>query len=435
LAGQILKEMGLRNVADDAPSLLESLSVEHILQADPDYIFVLTMGSEEGALAYLQDYVENDPAFAGLSAVQNGRYTVLPKGLFHYKPNERWERAMPIFTRSFLRHKSRMRAASLLAALSALAAVLFILALYLGSTAVSLGDMLRALAAGDRSAAAYRILVYVRLPRALGALLSGAALAVAGVLIQAVLHNPMAAPHLVGVNAGAGLFAVLAMVLFPTAVALIPVSAFLGALLACLLIWLIASRVGAGRVTVTLVGVAVSSILTAGINTVKALFPDSIYDAHSFLLGGLARVRYAALLPAAVVIVLGLAAALLLALRADLLSLGGDAAASLGVRVVRTRFWMLSLAALLAGAAVSFAGLLGFVGLLVPHILRRFTGNRHRVLIPAAALGGGCLVLLSDTAARVAFAPYELPVGILLSLLGGPFFIFLVLTERRRTDD
>jgi iron complex transport system substrate-binding protein len=90
LAGQILKEMGLRNVADDAPSLLESLSVEHILQADPDYIFVLTMGSEEGALAYLQDYVENDPAFAGLSAVQNGRYTVLPKDLFHYKPNEHW---------------------------------------------------------------------------------------------------------------------------------------------------------------------------------------------------------------------------------------------------------------------------------------------------------------------------------------------------------
>lgn len=341
---------------------------------------------------------------------------------------------MPIFMRSFL-HKPKHRAAVLLVLLALITATAFLLALCLGSTALDLGAALRAWLAGDHSAAAYRILVYVRLPRALGALLSGAALAAAGVLIQAVLQNPMAAPNVIGVNAGAGFVAVLLTALFPAAVELLPIGAFLGALGTCLLIWLIASTSGAGRVTVTLVGVAVGSILTAGINALKTLFPDSLYDVTAFLVGGLSGVTYRTLTPAWYLILAGLMLSLLLARRADILSLGDEVAAGLGLAVRRSRFLLLLLAALLAGSAVSFAGLLGFVGLLVPHILRRFTGNRHRLLLPAAALGGGTLVLVADTLSRVLFAPYELPVGILLSLLGGPFFILLLLSGRRLHHD
>lgn len=345
---------------------------------------------------------------------------------------------MLICMRSFL-HKLRQhaapRAAITLAALSCLAACAFLAALCFGSTSLDLGAALRACLAGDSSSAAYRILVYVRLPRALGALLAGAALATAGVLIQAVLQNPMAAPNVIGVNAGAGFVAVLLTALFPSAVGLLPMGAFLGALATCLLIWLIAAISGAERVTITLVGVAVGSILTAGINAVKTLFPDSLYDVTSFLVGGLSGVTYRALTPAWQMILGGLLLSLLLARRADLLSLGDEVAAGLGLSVRRNRFFLLLLAALLAGAAVSFAGLLGFVGLLVPHILRRFTGNRHRLLLPAAALGGSSLVLLADTLSRVLFAPYELPVGILLSLLGGPFFILLLLSGRRYLHD
>ena len=302
-----------------------------------------------------------------------------------------------------------------------------ILSLSLGSTDLSLGEALRAVLAGNAESTAYRIFCYVRLPRTLAALITGAALATAGVILQAVLGNPMAAPNIIGVNAGAGLAAVWLIALFPAAASWLPLFSFVGALSACLIIWLIAALTGASRISITLVGVAISTILTAGINTAKTLYPDSILDANSFLVGGLSGVTPSRVLPAALLILAGLFCTLLCSARIDLLSIGEESAAALGIRVPLTRLMLLGLSALLAGTAVSVAGLLGFVGLLVPHILRRLTGTLHRRLLPAAMLGGAALVLWCDLLSRLIFSPLELPVGIPLSLIGGPFFIFLLL--------
>jgi len=310
----------------------------------------------------------------------------------------------------------------------------FLASLCFGSVQISLFSALKDLFAGNLSSPEVRILLYLRLPRALGAVLAGIGLAAAGVLIQAVLHNPMAAPNVIGVNSGAGLGAVLMLAVFPSAVQFLPLAAFLGAVLTCLLIYGISLKTGAERLTVTLVGIAVSSVLNAGINTVKILYPDSVYDADAFMIGGLSGVTFARILPAGGMILGGLLFALLLARDADILSLGDEASRSLGMNVRLTQLLMLGTASVLAGAAVSFAGLLGFVGLVIPHIARRFVGQNHRWLIPVSALGGGILVLVCDLISRLLFAPYELPVGILLSLIGGPFFLFLLLSRRWRND-
>ena len=312
-----------------------------------------------------------------------------------------------------------------------LAVAAFCAALFFGAAEASVASAFRALFAGDATVTDFKIVFYIRLPRALGAFLAGAALATAGIIIQSVLNNPLAAPNLIGVNAGAGFFVILVMAVLRDFLLFLPLAAFVGALLTALLIYAISALTGAGKVTVTLVGVAVGSILTAGINTIKTLFPDSVYDVSGFLIGGLSSASMSAVLPAGIMIAPALLAAWLFSARLDVLSLGTEVAGGLGIRVTRARLAWLMLAAVLAGAAVSFAGLIGFVGLIVPHVMRKFVGNAHRYLIPISVFGGGAFLLIADLLSRTLFAPYELPVGILLSLAGGPFFILLLLAERR----
>ncbi len=314
--------------------------------------------------------------------------------------------------------------------LAVLLPVLFVLSCLFGSTDSSFVQGVVALLEGDISSPEYRIMFYIRLPRAIAAVFAGSALAVSGVLIQAVLNNPMAAPNIIGVNSGAGLGAAITVAIFPAAVSLLPVTAFTGALLTCLLIYAISFKSGASRLTVTLIGIAVGSVLNSGINTVKVLFPDSVYDADVFMIGGFSGVTYGKLMPACCIIVTGIILAVLLSKDTDVLCLGEVTAASLGVNITLLRFLLLVIASALAGAAVSFAGLLGFVGLLVPHIMRRFVGNKHSLLIPSSALLGAELVLGCDLFSRTAFAPYEIPVGIVLSFAGGIFFIFLALSQK-----
>lgn len=219
----------------------------------------------------------------------------------------------------------------------------------------------------------------------------------------------------------------------PAAAALIPAAAFLGALCTALFIYLLAVRAGLSRTTLILAGVAVSSILTAGIDALTLLYPDDVIGATGFMLGGFSGVTLDAVLSAGGYLLAGAVLAALLAVDLNLLQLGEESAASLGLAVGRVRFAAILSAALLAGAAVSFAGLLGFVGLLVPHIARRLVGTDNRWLMPASVLAGGSFVLLCDLAARMAFAPFELPVGIVMSLLGGPFFLSLLLRRRKRS--
>ena len=287
---------------------------------------------------------------------------------------------------------------------------------------------------GSTKSAEPIIVFYIRLPRTIAAVLAGSALAVAGVIIQAVLNNPMAAPNLIGVNSGAGFAATMTIAVFPNALMALPFTSFLGALAACLLIYAVSSRSGASRLTITLIGIAVGNVLNAGINTIKILFPDSVYDADVFMIGGFSGVTYAKFTPAFFIISTGMLLSVFLAKEIDVLCLGEVTAASLGMNIRMLRFVLLVIASALAGAAVSFAGLLGFVGLLVPHIMRRFVGNKHTFLIPSSAMLGAVLVLVCDLFSRTVFAPYEIPVGIVLSLVGGVFFICLVLFGKRKRD-
>ena len=299
-----------------------------------------------------------------------------------------------------------------------------------GAVPIPPGEVLSALLGRGEGTAA-SIVLYARLPRLCGCLLAGAALACAGVIIQSVLNNPLAAPNVIGVNAGAGLATALCCAVAPGAVRLTPAAAFLGALAGVLLVLFISERAGAARITLVLAGVAMSSIFSAGIDAVVTFVPDALSGYTDFRIGGVKNLSMARLAPAFWVIVIALLIALSLSNELDLLLLGRETAQSLGLPVKRLRLFLLMLAAALAGAAVSFAGLLGFVGLLAPHIMRRLIGEDSFSLLLSSALGGGLLLTGCDLASRLLFAPFELPLGVVLSLAGGPFFIWLLLRQRR----
>ena len=304
----------------------------------------------------------------------------------------------------------------------------------IGPVLLSPRELWEALLGRGSSTAGY-IVRYVRIPRTLGCLLAGMALAVSGTIIQGVLSNPLAAPNIIGVNAGAGLTVALLSALVPGAVRFLPLGAFLGAFLGAMLVLGIAERTGASKITLVLAGVAVSQIFNAGIDAVITFVPDALNGYSDFRIGGLSNLSMGRIWPAAVLIGVGLLLALSLSGELDVLMLGGDTAQSLGLPAKRCRIVLLAVAAALAGAAVSFAGLLGFVGLLVPHMMRRLVGEESRVLLTASALGGALLLTLCDLLARTLFMPYELPVGIVMSLAGGPFFIWLLLRQRRHRHD
>jgi iron complex transport system permease protein len=277
----------------------------------------------------------------------------------------------------------------------------------------------------------YRIMMTVRLPRVFGALLAGSGLAVSGTIIQSVLNNPLASPNIIGVNAGAGFFVLLASALLPAHPYLLPVSAFLGALLASMLVLLAGAGNRMSQLLLVLTGFVVNSIFSAGMNTIMILYPDAYVGAGNFLVGGLSSLTANTIACPAVFILLGLILAMLCSKGLNLLHLGTDCARTLGMNILVSRCLYITIAAVLAGAAVSFAGLIGFVGLLIPHGVKLLIGSDNRFVIPASALMGGMFVILCDLLARTLFLPYELPVGILMSFIGSPFFLYLILKSRR----
>lgn len=310
---------------------------------------------------------------------------------------------------------------------------LFVLAgaasLCLGSVRLPLEELWRAWREGPHSTAGY-ILWYSRLPRTAASILSGAALSVSGAVVQRVLHNKLASPSIIGVNAGAGLAVTICCAFGFLSGWAVAGAAFLGAMGAMLLVVLIGQKTGASRTTVILAGVAVNAMLNAFSESITTLIPEVAMMSADFRVGGFSAVSHTRLLPAGCLILLALLALLTLNNELDVLSLGDDAAKSLGMEVKRMRVLFLTLSALLAGAAVSFSGLLGFVGLIVPHAVGKLAGNDSSRLLPLCALGGGAFVAACDTTARVAFAPYELPVGILMAIIGGPVFLYLLIQKK-----
>ncbi len=324
--------------------------------------------------------------------------------------------------------RSRRNKVALYFALSALTLLSAVTGLLLGAAELSLGDLFGALRAGMGSRTPEALILwYARMPRVLGSLLSGAALAVSGAVIQGVLSNGLASPSVIGVNAGAGLAVTACAAAGVMGGWRLSLAAFAGAFAAVMAVSLGARRFGASRGTVILMGVAMNSLLGAFSDAITVLAPEVAVQRNGFRIGDFSAVTYPKLIPAAAVILLSLLIISTLTNELEVLSLGEDGARALGLNTGAVRTLLLMLAAALAGAAVSMAGLLSFVGLMVPHALRLLSGGEARRLIPLCALAGAGFVTACDTLSRVILAPYEFPVGIVMAFLGAPFFLFILI--------
>ena len=325
------------------------------------------------------------------------------------------------------------RADSVIAALGAAALAAIVLSLATGPAAVSLGQVLDALAGrgaeGTPAETAERIVLSLRLPRALLGCLVGGALSSSGVAFQALLRNPLADPYILGVSAGAAVGALCAALLLPGDAFLpLPFCAFLGAVLAASAVFLLARRrSGVSRERLILMGVIVGAFLNALIMLMVALAPPGrIPGAVYWLMGDLGLGtprRVGLLLP---YVAAGTAVLFLLSRGLDLMLLGDDAAFQAGLPVEKVKAATYVTASLLAGSVVAVSGLIGFVGLIVPHGARVLVGSGHRRLVPAAFLLGGTFLILADIAARTVSPSGELPVGAVTALSGAPFFLYLL---------
>lgn len=304
--------------------------------------------------------------------------------------------------------------------------------LIFGSVNIPLKEVIGAVIGRNASSKAGIIIRTVRLPRVIAGFLAGAGLGTAGVIIQSVMNNSLASPNTIGVNSGAGFFVMLSMMIFPQSLIAKPLMAFVGAMLTSTVILCIAYIAEKSRVTIVLAGIAVSSFLSAGMNMMRVFDTDMSVNATQFLVGSLSGVTMKALRYPSVGIVCAIIVAIFFGKALNLLALGDGVASSLGLRVNLFRIIFVIIASVLSGFVVSFSGLIGFVGLIVPHICRYFFGHDSRVLVPAAALMGAVFVLVCDLFGRVVFAPYELPVGIILSLMGAPFFLYLLMRKGGR---
>jgi iron complex transport system permease protein len=325
-----------------------------------------------------------------------------------------------------------MRTVTIFALLAVVLALSVAAAVLIGSVPIAPGDVLGALLGSpDTNGTIVRDL---RLPRVLGSVLVGGSLAASGALLQGLLRNPLADPFVTGTSAGATLAAIVAIAVGLSA-PLVPLAAFLGALVAVGLVWRLARLGGPTTVlTVLLAGIVLTAF--AGAVATFVLISSDRLAVHlrsvlGWLQGGVSVIDSAELAVAAVIVAVGLAAAIALAHRVDAYAFGEQTAATLGVDPAGTTRAVLGATALLSGAAVALAGLVGFVGLIVPHALRFGVGATHRRLVPASFLAGAAALVLADLGARTLLAPAELPVGAITGLVGAPFFLALLVRSRR----
>lgn len=303
-----------------------------------------------------------------------------------------------------------------------------IISIMKGSVNVPLNEIIAAMTGGS-AGMHQQIILNIRLPRTIVAGLVGVNLALSGAILQAVMKNPLADPHIIGISAGAGIMGIFIMLLFPDLSWLITPAAFAGAMGAAILIYILAWKNGIQPIRIILAGVAVSAFLGAGISALMIIYSDRVHSALMWMVGGLSARSWPQVMIIWPYTLAGMIFTLLAARYLNILQLGDELAKGLGLRVERTRLILTAAAALLAASAVSVVGLLGFVGLIVPHAARLMIGSDYRYLLPATIFLGAATVMLSDTFARVAFAPVELPVGIIMAAIGAPFFLFLLRRE------
>ncbi|WP_445634016.1 ABC-type Fe3+-siderophore transport system, permease 2 component [Nostoc sp. DSM 114161] len=304
-----------------------------------------------------------------------------------------------------------------------------------GEYPIAPGDIVKTLLSLDTGNPDHTFVIYdLRLPRTLVALMVGAALAISGTIFQGLTRNPLADPSIIGINAGASLAAVSVIVLFPAApIYTLPLSAFTGALLMAILIYSLAWNNGSSPILLILMGIGLSAIASA-ITSLMITFGE-IYNVNNALVWlagsvyGRTWEQVFSLLPWLVIFI---PMALTSARHLNALNLGDDVAKSLGSRVEWQRGLLVLVGVALAGAGVATAGNIGFVGLIAPHLGRQLVGSTHEALIPTSALLGGVIVVMADFLGRTLFAPIELPCGVVTAAIGAPYFLYLLICNRKK---
>ena len=320
---------------------------------------------------------------------------------------------------------SLLRFSTVMLVLLILLAVLCLLSIAVGSAGYSIPEILEAVFREEKSPIK-TIVVNLRLPRIILAILVGASLAAAGALLQSVMRNPLADPGTIGVSAGAGTPATTILLLFPNLTASVPLFAFGGAALACVLIYTMAWKEGVDPTRIILSGVAINSVLGAYNSLLQLMNSDSLEGVLAFMNGSLSGRSWYQVRLLAVYAAVGLALAFLCIKSANALQLGDEMAKSLGVKVNGSRVLLSGVAAFLAASTVSVAGMIGFVGLVVPHIARILVGSDYKAMLPTSVVLGAVVLLAADTVGRTIVPGMEIPVGIVMAVCGGPFFLYLL---------
>lgn len=303
--------------------------------------------------------------------------------------------------------------------------ILSLVAIAVGSAGYSIAEILRALFRDEKSTIKV-IVLNLRLPRLILALLIGASLSASGALLQSVMRNPLADPGTIGVSAGAGTAATTILLLFPHLTNSVPLFAFAGAALACFLIYSMAWKRGVDPTRIILSGVAINSVLGAYNSLLQMMHTDSLEGVLAFMNGSLSGRSWTQMKLLAIYAGVGLVLSFLCIKSANTLQLGDEMAKSLGVKVNLARVCLSAVSAFLAAATVSVAGMIGFVGLVVPHISRLLVGSDYKAMLPTSVLLGAVVLLAADTIGRTVVPGMEIPVGIVMSVTGGPFFLYML---------
>ena len=320
---------------------------------------------------------------------------------------------------------SLLRFGTVMLVLLILLAVLCLLSIAVGSAGYSIPEILDAVFREEKSPIK-TIVVNLRLPQIILAILIGASLAAAGALLQSVMRNPLADPGIIGVSAGAGTAATTILLLFPNLTASVPLFAFGGAALACVLIYTMAWKEGVDPTRIILSGVAINSVLGAYNSLLQLMNSDSLEGVLAFMNGSLSGRSWYQVRLLSVYAAVGLILAFLCIKSANALQLGDEMAKSLGVKVNGSRVLLSGVAAFLAASTVSVAGMIGFVGLVVPHIARILVGSDYKAMLPTSVVLGAVVLLAADTVGRTIVPGMEIPVGIVMAVCGGPFFLYLL---------
>ena len=318
---------------------------------------------------------------------------------------------------------SLLRVSGVMLVLLILLGLCSVLSLAVGSAGYSIQEILKALFSQEDSPVK-TIVLNLRLPRIILAILIGSSLSAAGALLQSVMRNPLADPGTIGVSAGAGTAATTILLIFPQLSASVPLFAFGGAALACVLIYTMAWKGGVDPTRIILSGVAINSVLGAYNSLLQLMNSDSLEGVLAFMNGSLSGRGWHQVQIAACYASVGLVMAFLCIKSANALQLGEEMAKSLGVKVSLNRVLLSAVAAFLAAATVSVAGMIGFVGLVVPHIARLLVGSDYKVMMPVSVVLGAVVLLAADTVGRTVVPGMEIPVGIVMAVCGGPFFLY-----------